>query len=57
MHSCDVIIIGSCISSLTAVLLARYGKRVIVCESHIIPGGPVQIFRRRGFEFDSGSSL
>ena len=56
MHSSDVIIIGSGIS-VTAVLLAHYGKWVIVCESHTIPGGSVQIFRRRGFEFDSGSSF
>ena len=57
MHSCDVIIIGSGIIRVTAVLLANYGKLVIVCESHTILGGSVQIFRRQGFEFDSGSSL
>ena len=57
MHSCDVIIIGSGIIRVTAVLLAHYGKRVIVCESHTILGGSGQIFRRQGFEFDSGSSF
>lgn len=58
MRSCDVIVIGSGIGGLTAAtLLARYGKRVIVCESHTIPGGAAHSFRRRGFEFDSGPSF
>ncbi len=54
----DVIVIGSGIGGLTAAcLLARYGKRVVVCESHTIPGGAAHSFRRRGFEFDSGPSF
>ena len=54
----DVIVIGSGIGGLCAAgLLARYGKRVIVCESHAIPGGAAHSFRRRGFEFDSGPSF
>ncbi len=54
----DVIVIGSGIGGLTAAaLLARYGKRVIVCESHTIAGGAAHSFRRRGFEFDSGPSF
>ncbi|MDB9373943.1 phytoene desaturase family protein [Nodularia sphaerocarpa] len=54
----DVIVIGSGIGGLCAAgLLARYGKRVIVCESHAIPGGTAHSFRRRGFEFDSGPSF
>ncbi|MBE9050645.1 FAD-dependent oxidoreductase [Nostocales cyanobacterium LEGE 11386] len=54
----DVIVIGSGIGGLCAAgLLARYGKRVIVCESHTIPGGAAHSFRRRGFEFDSGPSF
>jgi carotene isomerase len=54
----DVIIIGSGIGGLCAAgLLARYGKRVIVCESHTIAGGAAHSFRRRGFEFDSGPSF
>jgi carotene isomerase len=58
MPDCDVIVIGSGIGGLTAAgLLARYGKQVIVCESHTIAGGAVHAFRRRGFEFDSGSSF
>ncbi|MBW4596149.1 MAG: NAD(P)/FAD-dependent oxidoreductase [Brasilonema angustatum HA4187-MV1] len=58
MQDSDVIVIGSGIGGLTtAALLARYGKRVIVCESHTIPGGAAHTFRRRGFEFDSGPSF
>ncbi|MEA5525683.1 phytoene desaturase family protein [Nodularia spumigena] len=57
-HSQDVIVIGSGIGGLCAAsLLARYGKRVIVCESHTIAGGAAHSFRRRGFEFDSGPSF
>jgi carotene isomerase len=58
MQDSDVIVIGSGIGGLTAAaLLARYGKRVIVCESHTIAGGAAHSFRRRGFEFDSGPSF
>jgi carotene isomerase len=58
MQDIDVIVIGSGIGGLTAAaLLARYGKRVIVCESHTVPGGAAHSFRRRGFEFDSGPSF
>ncbi|WP_258556220.1 phytoene desaturase family protein, partial [Fischerella thermalis] len=54
----DVIVIGSGIGGLcAAALLGRYGKRVIVCESHTIAGGAAHNFRRRGFEFDSGPSF
>ncbi|WP_066381635.1 phytoene desaturase family protein [Anabaena sp. CA = ATCC 33047] len=57
-QSPDIIVIGSGIGGLcTSALLARYGKRVIVCESHTIPGGAAHSFRRRGFEFDSGPSF
>lgn len=58
MQDIDVIVIGSGIGGLTAAaLLTRYGKRVVVCESHTIPGGAAHNFRRRGFEFDSGPSF
>ena len=58
MQNFDVIVIGSGIGGLCAAgILARYGKRVIVCESHTIPGGAAHSFRRRGFEFDSGPSF
>jgi carotene isomerase len=54
----DVIIIGSGIGGLVAgALLARYGKRVLVCESHSIPGGAAHAFVRNGFHFDSGPSF
>ena len=56
--SLDVIVIGSGIGGLTAAaLLARYGKRVLVCESHTIAGGAAHNFSRRGFHFDSGPSF
>jgi carotene isomerase len=58
MQDIDIIVIGSGISGLTAAsLLARYGKRVVVCESHTIAGGAAHTFRRQGFEFDSGPSF
>jgi len=54
----DVIVIGSGIGGLVAgALLARYGRRVIICESHIIPGGAAHSFERQGFHFDSGPSF
>lgn len=58
MENFDVIVIGSGIGGLTAAaLLSRYGKRVIVCESHTVAGGAAHNFRRKGFEFDSGPSF
>ncbi|MGF1535185.1 MAG: phytoene desaturase family protein [Elainellaceae cyanobacterium] len=58
MTDADAIIIGSGIGGLvTAALLARYGWRVILCESHSIPGGAAHSFCRRGFHFDSGPSF
>ncbi|MBW4485446.1 MAG: NAD(P)/FAD-dependent oxidoreductase [Tildeniella torsiva UHER 1998/13D] len=54
----DVIVIGSGIGGLCCgALLARYGHRVTVCESHTIPGGAAHGFERQGFIFDSGPSL
>eukprot|EP00850_Spirogloea_muscicola_P023056 SM000325S12649 [mRNA] locus=s325:99838:101388:- [translate_table: standard] len=32
-------------------------RRVVVCESHSIPGGAAHSFVRRGFHFDSGPSF
>lgn len=54
----DAIIIGSGIGGLvTAALLARYGWRTVVCESHSIAGGAAHSFSRQGFHFDSGPSF
>ncbi|MEM9162406.1 MAG: NAD(P)/FAD-dependent oxidoreductase [Cyanobacteria bacterium P01_F01_bin.4] len=54
----DVIIIGSGLGGLSAgALLARYGRRVLVCESHSLPGGAAHAFERQGFTFDSGPSF
>ena len=54
----DVIVIGSGIGGLTAgSMLARYGKKVLICESHSLAGGAVHSFTRRGFHFDSGASF
>ncbi len=58
MQSADVIVIGSGLGGLVAgALLARYGRRVIVCESHTLPGGAAHAFTRQGFTFDSGPSF
>jgi carotene isomerase len=58
MTNNDVIVIGSGIGGLCAAgLLARYGKQVIVCESHTIAGGAAHSFRRQGWVFDSGPSF
>lgn len=58
MPDFDVLVIGSGIGGLTAAsLLARYGRRVLVCESHSIPGGAAHSFVRQGFHFDSGPSF
>jgi carotene isomerase len=58
MQDAEVLVIGSGIGGLTAgALLARYGYRVIVCESHSIAGGAAHSFSRQGFHFDSGPSF
>ncbi len=54
----EVIIIGSGIGGLScAGLLARYGFKVTVCESHSIAGGAAHSFNYKGYRFDSGPSL
>ncbi|MFG6098012.1 NAD(P)/FAD-dependent oxidoreductase [Leptothoe sp. ISB3NOV94-8A] len=58
MESLDVVVIGSGIGGLVAAgLLTRYGRRVLVCESHTLPGGAAHAFQRQGFTFDSGPSF
>ncbi len=54
----DVVVIGSGIGGLCcAALLAHYGKKVAVCESHTLLGGAAHGFERDGHRFDSGPSL
>lgn len=58
MESYDIVVVGSGIGGLVAAgLLARYGRRVLVCESHTLPGGAAHAFKRQGFTFDSGPSF
>lgn len=46
----DVIVIGSGIGGLIAgSLLARYGKRALICESHGIPGVLPMDFNAKAF--------
>ena len=48
----DIVVIGSGVGGLSCgALLARYGFKVIVCESHSIPGGAAHAFERNGFKF------
>ena len=54
----DCIVVGSGLGGLSAgAMLAKYGKSVLVCEAHSIPGGCAHSFERSGFSFDSGPSL
>ena len=58
METVDVVVIGSGLGGLCcAGLLARYGLKVVVCESHAMAGGAAHAFERQGFHFDSGPSL
>ena len=51
----DVICIGSGLGSLTtASLLARKGKKVLICEKHTTPGGFTHVFTRNDYEWDVG---
>jgi all-trans-retinol 13,14-reductase len=52
----DYIVIGSGIGGLsTAIFLSKAGKKVLVLESHYVPGGFSQTFKRNnGFVWDVG---
>ncbi|KAF6265696.1 hypothetical protein COO60DRAFT_868698 [Scenedesmus sp. NREL 46B-D3] len=57
-HQTDVVIIGSGIGGLCCgALLAKYGVKVTVVESHSIPGGAAHTWERGGYHFESGPSL
>ena len=54
----DAIIIGSGIGGLvTATQLAAKSAKVLVLESHTIPGGSGGYFERAGYRFDVGASM
>jgi phytoene dehydrogenase-like protein len=51
----DVIIIGSGLGGLVCGAgLSQTGKRVLVLERQLQPGGCLQSFRRQGLSFDTG---
>ncbi len=51
----DVIVIGTGLGSLvSAVMLARQGKKVLMLEQHYTPGGFTHVFKRKRFEWDVG---
>jgi len=56
MRNYDVVILGSGISALTsALLLAKKGKKVVVLEQYVKPGGYMHSFRRFDETFDTGA--
>mgnify|MGYP000871642601 CR=1 FL=1 len=51
----DAIVLGSGIGGLAAAAaLARRGRRVLVLEQHLQPGGQTQTFRRQDWVFATG---
>lgn len=55
MAQYDIIIIGAGMSGLAAgIRLAHFGKRVLICERHLRPGGLNSYYERQGFKLESG---
>lgn len=55
MSDVDTVVIGSGAGGLTAALaLARAGQRVLVLESHYLPGGWCHSFPLEGYQFSPG---
>ena len=51
----DYIVIGTGIGGMvSAALLSKLGRRVLVLEQHNIPGGFTQMFKRPGYRWDVG---
>jgi len=51
----DYVVIGSGMGGMAAAgILAKLGKRVLVLERHLIPGGFTQTFKRPGYRWDVG---
>jgi len=49
----DAIVIGAGLGGMTAAAkLAKEGKKVLLLEKHVIPGGYATCFKRKGFTFE-----
>ena len=54
----DYVVIGSGMGGMTAAaLLTKLGRKVLVLEQHVIPGGFTQTFKRPGYTWDVGVHL
>lgn len=54
----DIVVFGSGLAGLSLALrLRKKGKSVLVLEKNAIPGGKLQAFTNKGFQWDNGPSL